>query len=485
MKSELSAAESRGAERRRHICYDITDLLVFAQRNNEVTGIQRVAISTLQRIVKKYGAHSVDLVAFVKKKEEFIRTDAAIFVDFIRYEQMEFCHHFGIANPRASSGDRTLTAYLNDKYRGTLAFGWHWMRLHLRNFFSHGRDFERRGIIKKNEAISSHMPPAQWQPAEFTREDRLFIPGASWEFPRYNEVVGRLKREIGFSVYQYVHDLIPLVVPEYLGPGLPGRFEEWFRGVLDIADVILVNSEATGSDIRRFGDLTDTRVPDVRTVPLAHEFELPPPLPDARRHIRMFNDRKWRLADHATFRVLNEAHEPYALVVGTIESRKNIYRLLMVWHHLWLQHGPAIPLLVLAGKLGVFIDGIDGFLQATGHVGGRVRVIERPTDGEVAFLYANCMFSVCISYYEGWGLPIGESLWFGRPVLASTSSSLPEVGGNLVVYADPTDSVDIEAKLSRLIFDAPYREALAATISTANLRTWDDVTANIWDELAR
>ena len=469
----------------RRICYDITDLLEFGRRNNEVTGIQRVTLSTINRLVKHYGADCVDLVVFIKKKKKFIRTDARYFINFIRYEQIEFCRHFGIRNPRASSGDRTLTAFLNDKYRGNFEFAFHWARLQLLNFFSHGRDFERRGIIKSSEVGCTGLPPAKWRHTEFSRDDRLFIPGASWEFRRYNQAVSRLKQKIGFSVYQYVHDLIPLVVPEHLGPGAPGRFEEWFRGVLDVADVILTNSEATGRDIRRFGEVTGMRVPEVRTVPLAHEFEMPPPLPDVRRQIRMFNDRNWKFAEHATYRVLNEAHEPYALVVGTIESRKNILRLLMVWHRLWIQHGPAIPLLVLAGKLGVFIDGIRDFLQATGNVGGRVRIIERPTDGEIGFLYANCLFSVCISYYEGWGLPIGESLWLGRPVLASNTSSLPEVGGDFVVYTDPTDSVDIESKLSRLIFDAPYRETLTAAISSAPLRTWDDVTANIWRELMR
>lgn len=465
------------------ICFDISDLLEFSRKNNEVTGIQRVSLKAIRYIVENHGQDSIDLVAFDTRRGGFRRTDAGFFVNFSHYEQVGFCRHFGVRNPRARSGERALAVYLNDKSRGRLGYAIRWLRLHFLNLISRGRVFERRGIVKEAGGHQASIPPARWRPATFTRGDRLFIPGATWEFRRYNDAVAELKGRVGLRVYQFVHDLIPLVTPEHLGPGVPRQFETWFRGVLDVADVILANSAATAGDIRRFSELTGAPLPVVRTVPLAHEFEVPQPLPEPRRHIRVFNDRNLRLADHATVRVLSATLEPYALAVGTIESRKNILRLLMVWQRLSTVHGPKLPRLVLAGKKGVFIDDILGFLDATGYVGGRVRVIERPGDGEVAFLFANCLFSICISYYEGWGLPIGESLWFGRPVLASNTSSMPEVGGDLVDYVDPTDSAAIEAKLDRLLFDAAYREGMAAALAKARLRTWNDVSQQLWREV--
>jgi glycosyltransferase involved in cell wall biosynthesis len=87
---------------------------------------------------------------------------------------------------------------------------------------------------------------------------------------------------------------------------------------------------------------------------------------------------------------------------------------------------------------------------------------------------------VCVSYYEGWGLPIGESLWFGKPVLASNTSAMPEVGGDLVDYADPNSFDEIREKALRLIVDAPYRARRAEEIGNAKLRRWDEVADDLW-----
>jgi glycosyltransferase involved in cell wall biosynthesis len=49
------------------------------------------------------------------------------------------------------------------------------------------------------------------------------------------------------------------------------------------------------------------------------------------------------------------------------------------------------------------------------------------------------MFTVYPSLYEGWGLPVAESLTLGQFCIASSTSSLPEVGGDLIEYIDPWD----------------------------------------------
>jgi glycosyltransferase involved in cell wall biosynthesis len=66
-------------------------------------------------------------------------------------------------------------------------------------------------------------------------------------------------------------------------------------------------------------------------------------------------------------------------------------------------------------------------------------------------------------------------MWFGRPVLASETSSLPEVGGDLVDYCDPYDDRRIKEKLTRLLFDDAHRRERAEAIGKAKLRAWKDV----------
>eukprot|EP01037_Dinobryon_pediforme_P022036 gene22036-23070_t len=142
-------------------------------------------------------------------------------------------------------------------------------------------------------------------------------------YAEYNNVVSGIQRVIVRAISQFVnehgldklvHDLIPLVVPEHVGPGVPLRFEQWFRAVLGVCDVVFANSEATQRDIYRYSKLTGQLAPTVSTVPLAHEFQIPA-LPDnARHHIRIFNERSLRLVEHASQRVLFDTIEPYVLI---------------------------------------------------------------------------------------------------------------------------------------------------------------------------
>ena len=53
------------------------------------------------------------------------------------------------------------------------------------------------------------------------------------------------------------------------------------------------------------------------------------------------------------------------------------------------------------------------------------RNFARLPDAELAWLYANAAFTVFPSLMEGWGLPVGESLWFGKPCVASSGSAVP------------------------------------------------------------
>ncbi len=124
---------------------------------------------------------------------------------------------------------------------------------------------------------------------------------------------------------------------------------------------------------------------------------------------------------------------------GTIESRKNVWTIALVWQEIYRRLGLDTPRLVFAGKQGWAKGAFDDFLRGTGNLDGYIRIVDRPDDAELAYLYEHCLFSVSASYYEGWGLPIGEGLWFGRPVVASNVSAMPEVGGSLVEYVDPYD----------------------------------------------
>ena len=90
-----------------------------------------------------------------------------------------------------------------------------------------------------------------------------------------------------------------------------------------------------------------------------------------------------------------------------------------------------------------------------------------------------CLFSIYISQYEGWGLPIGESLWFGKPVISVNNSSLPEVGGDLVDQADGSTMKSLEDACHRLCFDEAHYKFQKDRIVKAKLRSAGDFALSL------
>jgi glycosyltransferase involved in cell wall biosynthesis len=130
----------------------------------------------------------------------------------------------------------------------------------------------------------------------------------------------------------------------------------------------------------------------------------------------------------------------YVLIVSTIEARKNHVLLFRVWRRL-LAEMPRerVPTLVFVGRVGWLVADLMQQIANTEHLFGRLVLLDDATDAELAALYRGCLFTVYPSFFEGWGLPVTESLSFGKPCLASDRSSLPEAGGALARYLDPDD----------------------------------------------
>ncbi|MBI5353111.1 MAG: glycosyltransferase family 4 protein [Chloroflexi bacterium] len=81
-------------------------------------------------------------------------------------------------------------------------------------------------------------------------------------------------------------------------------------------------------------------------------------------------------------------------------------------------------------------------------------------DAELKSLYEHALGFIFPSYYEGFGLPILEAMNCNCPVLSSLSASLPEVGGDAVVYFDPFNVDDIKNKIENFISDLSLQDEL-------------------------
>jgi glycosyltransferase involved in cell wall biosynthesis len=162
------------------------------------------------------------------------------------------------------------------------------------------------------------------------------------------------------------------------------------------------------------------------------------------------------------------------LFVSTIEIRKNHRLLVKVWKRLIERHGAdAVPVLIFVGQIGWLVDDLMAELAATSFLAGKIEHRRGLSDAELYDAYRSCLFTVFPSLCEGWGLPVAESLAQGKLCVASSRTSIPEVGGDLVDYFDPADEDDALAKIERVLFEPGYLAAREARLKAEyRPRSW-------------
>lgn len=148
----------------------------------------------------------------------------------------------------------------------------------------------------------------------------------------------------------------------------------------------------------------------------------------------------------------------FILAAGTLEPRKNLERLVRAYHFLPEKLRSAYPL-ILVGKKGWRYQPVFDAIQEL-RLGTEVRHLDYVSDEDLAKLYAAATVFCYPSLYEGFGLPVLEAMQAGTPVITSKTSSLPEIGGRAVRYADPRKTTDISKALKELLQSADERTRL-------------------------
>ncbi len=305
--------------------------------------------------------------------------------------------------------------------------------------------------------------------------DVLLVLGSPWFHPFYAEVVARVQRQRDLRFALLVYDIIPLRRPEWCDHNLALRFREWTTDVFPLVDTFLTISRASARDIVQLAQDSGYA--------LRHP---PQPIPIG---TGFTSTRKPAGPQAAEIQPANPAlhSKPerlptpgsYTLIVSTIEARKNHILLFRVWRRL-LEEMPReqVPTLVFAGRVGWLVSDLMQQLRNADFLDGKILLVEDPTDDELESLYAGCRFTLFPSLYEGWGLPVTESLSFGRPCIISRATSLPEAGGHLARYFDPENAGEAYDVIRHAIDTPEQTEAWAEQVR----REFEPVS---WEESAR
>ncbi len=107
---------------------------------------------------------------------------------------------------------------------------------------------------------------------------------------------------------------------------------------------------------------------------------------------------------------------------------------------------------------------------------GRVVIVDSPSDELLGWLYNNCLFTVFPSFYEGWGLPVRESIMYGKVVLASNTSSLKEAGGICADYFSPSSPEELLKLIVNYLDSDIIKKRENQIVHKRKIVTWEEST---------
>lgn len=265
-----------------------------------------------------------------------------------------------------------------------------------------------------------------------------------------------------------VHDLIPLVRPEYRKRRLVRAYTGLVARATARAAAVIADSAHTAAEIRAHLPIDPERV---HVVPLgvAPRFR-----PAAAARAPADDDRALRAALDLPPR--------FGLYLGGFDPRKNIGVLLAAWKGVHADTG--VPL-VIAGRAPSGADSlaVDPALAArrAGVPAGALRLVGAVPDDLLPALYRAAAVFAYPSRHEGFGLPPLEALACGTPVVAARATSLPEVVGDAAVLVDPDDAGAWARALRWVLDDAETAARLRAAGPVWAARfTWDATARRTW-----
>jgi glycosyltransferase involved in cell wall biosynthesis len=239
-------------------------------------------------------------------------------------------------------------------------------------------------------------------------------------------------KKVFYKDSQFIFDFSVVLTPECHAPETVISHMDGLIDQIASSDLFFCISESTASDLRWLFN-----VPKAKSVValLGHNVDE-------------------KLACHARDKIFDSEVEPYFLMLGTIEPRKNIALIFE-----WLNKNPGILKkfrFVFVGRNGwgpTFLDYVEKYDLASSVESGRIVHLGYVDEALKATLIVGARAIFYPSIFEGFGLPVLEAMALGVPVIASCSTSIPEVLGDAGYYFDPYSVDSLDKAFSSFLFD--------------------------------
>lgn len=175
--------------------------------------------------------------------------------------------------------------------------------------------------------------------------------------------------------------------------------------------------------------------------------------------------------------------KPYLIFISTILKRKNLATLLIAFDRIKSMDSSGLKLVVVGNRvwwqdeLAAAYDGMkhQNDVIMPGHV----------EPSELAALLSASEALVYPSFFEGFGIPILEAMYAETAVIASNTTSMPEVGGDAVLYIDPTNPDDIAHAINNIANPIIREELINKGRIQRNKFSWDHTTELLWNSITQ
>lgn len=172
----------------------------------------------------------------------------------------------------------------------------------------------------------------------------------------------------------------------------------------------------------------------------------------------------------------------YFLYVGALHPRKNIVSLLSAFN-IFKRKNPGLEkLLVVGGEMHKTSDIFDILEKLP--FKKDVIFTGRLSETELIKVYGAALALAYVPYFEGFGMPIVEAMSTGVPVICSSTTSMPEVGGDAVLYADPSSVDQIAEAMIKVATDSKLRaELIERGFEQKKKFSWDETSRLLWKSI--
>lgn len=247
----------------------------------------------------------------------------------------------------------------------------------------------------------------------------IYVNAGQNGFAQLSELVF-MRNLLKAKVVTFVHDTIPIDFREYIELDDADRKAKIILNIGAHSDLVIVNSTSTRDDLTRHLTAAGIPVPPIKIIFIGVE------------------DKFLELAASAPGASDGQS-DPYFVMVGTVEPRKNHLLLLNIWRQLASSGIQDLPKLVIIGARGWNNQNVFDMLDKC--VPLKPHVIERHnlSDEEIVSILKGALAILYPPFYEGWGMPLAEALSAGVPAVASDIPVFHECSQGKALFLDPLD----------------------------------------------